>query len=437
MQDSAALGHLVLGYSPFVDRQRAVTATRLTVFADRSGPGVDAAALLRLLADVWPGVAGGGVDVAADGVALTLRSLDGVAPGTGRSAVAAASTPAAEPSLSLNITDEALLRSVIAAGAGPQLMIEVPAFMLADATLVAALKRLSAGGRPLLLKGQALAPIAADVLACFSHLVVEPGAAAPPPTRAGGAAAKRVAVLPAGGRTTAAVDAALAGGAAGVIGWLVDDAPPPPGARMQRGSDVQIVLELIQGVEQELPLARLEAVLRRDPSLAFRLMRFLNSPAFGLTVEVSSFSQALMLLGHQRLKRWLALLLASSGRSPNLRPLVFAAVRRGLLMEELGRGRVDADVRGEMFICGLFSLLDRLLQQPMDDLLRSVPVPDTVRAALTGAGGPHEPYLQLVAAIEMESRFDIGEAADRLLISSAEVNRSLLATLKSARQFDG
>jgi EAL and modified HD-GYP domain-containing signal transduction protein len=182
---------------------------------------------------------------------------------------------------------------------------------------------------------------------------------------------------------------------------------------------------------------RLEAVLKRDPALAFKLMRYINSAAFGLRVEINSFGHALMLLGYQRLKRWLALLLANSSRSPNARPMVYAAVRRGLLMEELARDRGDAAMRSEMFICGVFSLLDRLLEQPLPELLRSVPVPDIVQQALSGEGGPYLPYLQLVQAIELESIYDIREGTERLLLGAAEVNRSVLAALKAALQLDG
>ena len=187
------------------------------------------------------------------------------------------------------------------------------------------------------------------------------------------------------------------------------------------------MIELINGVDREAPVSQLEAVLKRDPTLAFRLMRYLNSPAFGLRVEINSFGHALMMLGYQRLKRWLALLLASSAKGVNARPVMYAAVRRGLLMEELGRDQGDAEMRGEMFICGVFSLLDRLLQQPFSELLSSLPVPDRVQQALrndAGDGGPYMPYLQLVQAIEQESLFDIREHAETLMLGTAAVNRA-------------
>jgi len=188
-------------------------------------------------------------------------------------------------------------------------------------------------------------------------------------------------------------------------------------------------------------VAQLEAVLRRDPTLAFRLMRYLNSPAFGLRVEINSFGHALMMLGYGRLKRWLSLLLASSAKAANAKPVMYAAVRRGLLMEELGRGLGDgpdsSEMRSEMFICGVFSLLDRLLQQPFAELLPVVPVPERVQQALRGDGGPYQPYLELVRAIEAESLFDIREHAESLMLGMATVNRAVLMALRSARQLDG
>jgi EAL and modified HD-GYP domain-containing signal transduction protein len=221
-----------------------------------------------------------------------------------------------------------------------------------------------------------------------------------------------------------------------VLGWPFDDPLPAAAARSKVATDIQVVMELIQGVDREAPVSQLEGVLKRDPTLAFRLLRYLNSPAFGLSAEVTSFGHAIMMLGYGRLKRWLALLLASSSKGVNAKPLMFAAVRRGLLMEELGRSQSDAELRGEMFICGVFSLLDKLLQQPFADLLKSVPVPERVQLALTGGQGPFVPALELVRAIEGGEAYEVRERAEAAMLDLAEVNRATLAALAAARQLD-
>jgi EAL and modified HD-GYP domain-containing signal transduction protein len=226
-------------------------------------------------------------------------------------------------------------------------------------------------------------------------------------------------------------------GAIAVLGWPIDDvavaaATGKGGAR----PELQFIVELINRVDREEPADRLEAVLKTDPTLAFRLMRYINSPAFGLSVEISSFRHAIMVLGYNRLKRWLALLLASASKDPNVKPVMYAAVRRGLLMEELGRHSASADQRSEMFICGVFSLLDRLMGQPLPGLMQSIPVPDAVRAALVEETGPYHAALELVRAIEAESVFDIRAAADATMLGLPEVNRAVLRALSNARQLD-
>lgn len=421
MPDHSVLSQVTIGYSPMIDRQRAVVATRLTVFPERADVVPDAQALLRALDDVWPFEGGG------EALKLTLRPLN---PGaaTGRSG-------GAMPALSLNLAGEALLHAVMSAAPGAHRMLEIPAFMAAEPTHAQLLKDLHAQGHVLLIKGRPLAPLPADLLSCFSHSIVEADedqrvSAAPEP------AGRHVSTVQAGARTVLEIEAAFKRGAVAVVGWQNDEVVPPSVGRRAVANDIQVVMELIDGVDRELPVARLESTLKRDPALGFRLMRYLNSPAFGVSMEINSFGHALMLLGYQRLKRWLVLLLASSSKDAYAKPVMYAAVRRGLLMEELVRSSGDSEMRGELFICGVFSLLDRLMQQPFDELLKSVPVPERVQHALRGEGGPHQPYLDLVRAIEQESLFDIRECSEKLFMGPAEVNAALLNALRAARQLD-
>jgi EAL and modified HD-GYP domain-containing signal transduction protein len=448
MNDSipSVLSRVTLGHAPVIGRERTVFAERVTVYVEGGG-APDAAALVAALARAWPvqpGAAGGaaGAGAAGEGAAgITLRDLGGVAggPGTatsGPAAPAARPAPGTLPPLVINAAHEGLLAALLAAppvGAA----IEVPAFIAGDAAHAPSILAAAASGTPLVLKGRPLAPLPAAVVGAFGHIVLEAGE----DRRTGGPlepGARRMATLQAGVQSAAEVGDAFERGAAACTGWpLVDPLPAAGGARKAAPPDVQAILELIDGVERVLPPPRLEASLKKDPGLAFRLLRYINSPAFGLSVEVTSFAHALMLLGHQRLKRWLALLLASAGKGANSKPLMHAAVRRGLLMEELAKAAGgDGEVRGEMFICGVFSLLDQLLRQPFADLAGALPVPERVRAALLEGAGPFEPALTLVRALESAQRADIEAARERLLLGTGEVNAALLAALAGARALD-
>jgi EAL and modified HD-GYP domain-containing signal transduction protein len=416
------LSQVVLGYSPMVDRQRSVVATRLTVFPDKPDAAPDPQALLAVLSEVWPAAEGEG------GLSLSLRPLDGAA-------APQRSAPGKLQPVSLNVAGEALLFAVIATQPPGHVMVEVPAFLATNADWSASLQALHAAGGMLLIKGRPLTELPRELLPLFSHSIVDfaedrrvPGSAPPPGVQRG------ITTVQSGVHTLADVEVAFQRGAVATLGWPIDDPVAPTRASVP--ADVQVVMQLMQAVDREEPVARMEALLKRDPTIAFRLMRYLNSAAFGLKVEITSFGHALMMLGYQKLKRWLALLLASSMKDANAKPAMFGAVRRGLLMEELGRQAVDADARGELFICGVFSLLDRLLKQPFPELLKNLPVPERVQQALVGDGGAFGPYLELVRAIEQESVFDIRERADALFMSTGEVNRALLTALAAARALD-
>jgi EAL and modified HD-GYP domain-containing signal transduction protein len=279
-----------------------------------------------------------------------------------------------------------------------------------------------------------VAELPRDVLPWFRYAIVELAAdrRVAPPAPGG---QRQIPTMCAGARTLADVDLALQQGAHAVIGWPVEGDVPASGRRGLT-PDLHAIVELMKRVDDEEPAERMEPVLKADPTLAFRLLRYINSAAFGLRVEVTSFKHALMLLGYARLKRWLALLLAGASKDAATRPLMHAAVRRGFLMEELARGVGDEEMRSEMFICGVFSLLDRMLREPFADLLKSVPVPERVQSSLLSDSGPYVPHLDLARAVEQGSPADIRECSNRLLIGPGEVSRAVLAALATARQID-
>jgi EAL and modified HD-GYP domain-containing signal transduction protein len=101
-------------------------------------------------------------------------------------------------------------------------------------------------------------------------------------------------------------------------------------------------------------------------------------------------------------------------------------------MEELVAGNPDEEMRSEMFICGVFSLLDRMFQESFAKLLGSIPVPARVYQALVEDSGPFQPYLAMVKAAEGESVYDYRAAAEHLLMSVAEINRAQLRALMAA-----
>lgn len=401
--DHSILGQLALAYSPVIDRNRNVTATRLSVFPLAQNSHLQPQDLLAAIAETWP----------ADGGQLWL-----------------------------NIVSENLLRDMLLAQPGTHILIEVPAFMACDANYVDPLCTLQANGSTLLLKGRPLQELPREVLNAFKYSIIDfdddrryDPATATPSAAAGDGFIRSIANVQAGITNVADMETAFRRGASAVLGWPIDNIIDES-ARPADQPQLQVIVHLIDQVHKQADIDDLENTLKRDPALAFKLMRYINSPAFGLSVEINSFRHAIMILGYQRLKRWLALLLATASKDPNMRPVMFAAVRRGLLMEELGKLSGDDEQRSELFICGVFSLLDRMFRQPFSELLKTIPVPERVYQALVDHTGPFEPYFNLVTAVEGNIMYDIKEAADSMLLTFDDINGAILRALKSASQLE-
>ncbi len=402
MQDSPLFGQIHLGYAPVVDHRRDIAGVQLTLMPARTDVHPDAAELLRLLTTAFPPPEGSKAD--------------------------------APLSLLLNIASEPLLDQVLALQPPARFGVEVPSFMTTDPARADHFKALQAQGVSLVAKGRTVSAMAPALMGCFRALIADAADEDLGIDRPQSLGARQVHTFIDGTRTAAEVDLAFSTGAAAVIGWPLDEFIPP-----RRGAvapDLRAIIELMNLVDRQDSVDRMEKVLKSDPTLAFRLLRFINSAAFGLRVEVTSFRHALMLLGHLRLKRWLALLLASATKDAASRPLLHLAVRRGFMMEELALAAGQDDLRGEMFICGVFSLLDKMMRQPFEDLLEHVPMPSRVQVSLLGEGGPYTPHLRLMAALEQSSFVEVKEAAEKLLVSHAEVNRALLSALVSARELE-
>ncbi|HEU4775543.1 MAG TPA: HDOD domain-containing protein, partial [Telluria sp.] len=140
---------------------------------------------------------------------------------------------------------------------------------------------------------------------------------------------------------------------------------PRPGTPVKGMNPAQtIILQLMQMVQKNEDIPKIEGVLKRDPALSYKLLRFINSAGFGATREIQSLRQAITMMGYAPMYRWLTLLLATASTSGYSPVLMETAVVRGRLTELLG---IKALKRGEgenLFVAGMFSLLDRLLGLP-------------------------------------------------------------------------
>lgn len=208
--------------------------------------------------------------------------------------------------------------------------------------------------------------------------------------------------------------------------WLRQ--PVQASARTIRPSQATI-LQLINLLRSDADLAAIEELLKRDPTLSFNLLRFINSSGFGLSCEITSFRHAAMIIGQKNLFRWAALLLTASKDSAAPPAIGSTAIVRGRLTELLAAELLAPEDCDNAFIVGVFSLLDVMLGVPMAQSLHQLPLPEPVTDALLYRSGPFAPFLDLTIACERGEDEGFAQAARALHLSNHQINWAHLQAL--------
>jgi EAL and modified HD-GYP domain-containing signal transduction protein len=192
-------------------------------------------------------------------------------------------------------------------------------------------------------------------------------------------------------------------------------------------------LRMLKAVSQpELDVREIENLVKSEASLCYRLLRYLNSAAFGFGSEIHSVRHALSILGEREVRRWIRLV-ASLGAGQN-RPtdLVLAALVRArfceLLSPRIQHGESD------LFLMGMLSLMDTLLEIPMRQVLDNVPIDRECKAALLGKPSSLRPVYQLMLARESGEWKAVSELTSQLHLKESDVAESYWHAMQWARQ---
>ncbi len=215
-----------------------------------------------------------------------------------------------------------------------------------------------------------------------------------------------------GGRSVAAAaPSASAANAAARPAAAGGKTPAPRStARSLEPSSVRL-FALINHLAQDCDNVVIADAARKDVALSYRLLRYANSPAVGLRHSVDSIEQALSLLGRNEFRRWLQVMLLTTGSTrPASLALQEDALARARLFESLGRecGEAATDA---LFTLGLLSQLDLLLQVPLAEALEPLRLPEDTRAALLGRRGAWASYLALADELEQDDESRLEQAA--------------------------
>jgi c-di-GMP-related signal transduction protein len=178
-------------------------------------------------------------------------------------------------------------------------------------------------------------------------------------------------------------------------------------------------LRLLEMVSRsEIDLRELEKMLKGEPSICYRLLRYLNSPLFGFALEIKSIRHAIAVLGEREMRRWIRLIVAVGAAEQKCSELVLMGLVRARFCELLShRLRSNSD----LFLMGLLSIMDAVLEVKIDELLEQLPVGREIKAALLGQESSLRPLYQLMLAQESGEWTQSIALAGQLELSDAEV----------------
>lgn len=201
----------------------------------------------------------------------------------------------------------------------------------------------------------------------------------------------------------------------------------PPRGTVDHSHIMRILGQLRRGMEN----AVLAESVRQDAVISYKLLRYINAPANGLSGEITSINQALQIVGRDRFYRWVSLLLFDLQKIGYIeRMLTEQALVRASFMERVGQRLRRAEaIQNQLFLAGLFSLLDKLLNRPMQEILAGVAMPEAVCDVLLEGSGPLAPFLNLAIACENGQPDEVAHWAKLCQLDVASVNQDSLEAL--------
>jgi EAL and modified HD-GYP domain-containing signal transduction protein len=145
---------------------------------------------------------------------------------------------------------------------------------------------------------------------------------------------------------------------------------------------------------------KLEELVKTDVSLSYKLLRHINSAFFRRAREITSIKHAIVLLGLDETRKFVSMIATGALAEGKPNELIRTSIVRAKFCESIGAHFVPAAEASELFLMGLFSLMDAILDCPMAAAIENLPLSATVRRALLTAHGPAGDLLRLVRSYE-------------------------------------
>lgn len=204
-------------------------------------------------------------------------------------------------------------------------------------------------------------------------------------------------------------------------------------------SQTNNILELIRMISARSEPEDIETCFKRDSNLTFRMLKYINSASLNLTNKVTSIKSAIVILGYNKLVRWLSVLLAISDSSPAeaSAALFETGSARGRFMEILAEQlNYDKDDQDKAFMVGMFSLMPIILNLPPENVLTDLNLPEDITSAILLNNGPFAALYKLAIACEQADHKTIESQCAVLALSVDDIYINYIEATKWVNNLD-
>ncbi len=195
---------------------------------------------------------------------------------------------------------------------------------------------------------------------------------------------------------------------------------------------VNMLRLLSEVAKKTTTLSKLHDIISADIAISYKLLRFLNSAYFYRLQKVKTVKHAIAYLGEKELRRFLMLVIISEFSSDKPEELVRLVLVRAKFCELLGETSCHAAYAEELFMMGLFSALDTMLNTPMAEVMEKLPINDKIKSALVSGTGVCAQFLQVAIALERDQHAQVNQWCTELEIPSADIPDCYLTAIKYA-----
>jgi len=195
-------------------------------------------------------------------------------------------------------------------------------------------------------------------------------------------------------------------------------------------SNVTLFTLMAEIAKKKTTLERLHAIITKDLAISFKLLRFLNSAYFYRLEKIKNVKHAIAYLGEKELRRFLLLVVVSKLSMDKPAELVRLSLVRAKFCELMAKNSLLAEYDLEIFMVGLFSLMDTMLDAKMTTIMEKLPVSTQVKDALIHREGMYAPFLKAVVAYERKQDTIFLETIKELHIDSATIPDAYIQAIK-------